>query len=326
MNILFINPNAMSYAEQSTFLDKTSILRVPTFSMPVGLMDLAAYTREHVQVDHLEILDFGVVLYDFYLNRAKRNPITVEQCLDDCLAKIEFVPDVVGISLLFASAYRCCILLAEKIKRKWKNCRLVFGGNQATNIYRELLSNPNIDYCFRGEAELPFPEFIQNLIDGKSRHIKGVFGKEDVEHDTDEKGEMIDDLTLLPLPAFDLVDSAFYQRTVGASVMWSRGCPFHCTFCATSTVHGRKLRHKSAAQCLAEISHLIENYTFNNIFIEDDLFAGEKRIFLELAEAISKIRGECKLELPQGLSVNTMDEDRVDAMLKMGISQGAVAV
>jgi radical SAM superfamily enzyme YgiQ (UPF0313 family) len=326
MNILLINPNAMSYTEQSALLNKTSILRVPTFSMPVGLMDIVAYTRQHVKVDRIEILDFGVVIYDFYLNWVQRNSITVEQCVDESLAKIQFIPDVVGISLLFASAHHCCMLLAEKVKRKWKDCLLIFGGNQATNIYRELLSNPNIDYCFRGEAELPFAEFVQNLSGGKRCHIKGVFGKADIERGTDEKCEMIKDLTLLPMPAFDVVDTAFYQRTAGASVMWSRGCPFHCTFCATSTVHGRELRHKSVAQCLAEIRHLIERYKFKNIFIEDDLFAGKKKTFLKLARAISKIRGDCKFELPQGLSVSILDEDRVDAMLKMGILQGAVAV
>lgn len=327
MNILFVNPNAMPYAEQEVLLRKTSILRFPTFSMPIGLMDLAAYIRERIEVSSLGILDFGVPLYDFYLNRESREPTTVDQFLDAELDNIGFEPDIVGISLLFASSHQMCLEIARKAKERWPNCSVIFGGNQATNIFRELLRHPSIDYVFRGEAELALVEFIERYRRGEREFsIQGVYGKNQVDEVGYSSCKMLDDLKELPMPAFDLVNAEFYASTVGGSVMWTRGCPFRCTFCATTTVHGRDMRYKSNEQCLAEIQHLIDRYGIKSIFIEDDLFAAKKREFLELAEQLARIRGDCKFELPQGISVAVMDEDRIDAMLTMGIGQAAVAV
>ena len=48
INILFINPSSMPAKEQEAFLNKTSILRIPIFSMPIGLLDMAAYLREKI--------------------------------------------------------------------------------------------------------------------------------------------------------------------------------------------------------------------------------------------------------------------------------------
>jgi radical SAM superfamily enzyme YgiQ (UPF0313 family) len=86
------------------------------------------------------------------------------------------------------------------------------------------------------------------------------------------------------------------------------------------------MRYKSNEQCVREVRHLVADLGFTSIFIEDDLFAAKKSTFIPLADEIAKVREDCKFELPQGISVAVMDEDRVDAMLRMGITQAAVAI
>ena len=59
IKILFVIPSSMPADEQETFLNKRSILRVPIFSMPLGILDLAAYLRKYLSNIDIEILDLG---------------------------------------------------------------------------------------------------------------------------------------------------------------------------------------------------------------------------------------------------------------------------
>ena len=63
----------------------------------------------------------------------------------------------------------------------------------------------------------------------------------------------------LPFPDWDIINHDAYQLgkakrkrefltesdSKNFSIFTSRGCPYHCTFCASYTVHGRKMRFRS---------------------------------------------------------------------------------
>ena len=70
------------------------------------------------------------------------------------------------------------------------------------------------------------------------------------------------------MPAYDLVDLDFYTEYMGVSVMFSRGCPFKCTFCASHTVHGRVQNHKNIDQFINEVKFLLDQRA-KVIHIED---------------------------------------------------------
>lgn len=77
---------------------------------------------------------------------------------------------------------------------------------------------------------------------------------------------------------------------------------------------------------MAEFRQLINRYDFNKIVIEDDLFAAKKDVFLNVADRLSKTYNSIKFFLPQGLSVSVLDEEIIDAMIKMGIDEAAIAI
>ncbi len=77
---------------------------------------------------------------------------------------------------------------------------------------------------------------------------------------------------------------------------------------------------------MAEFNQLINIHGFAKIIIEDDLFAAKKDKFLSIADKISKQYDKIKFFLPQGLSVAILDEEIIDAMVKMGINQAAIAI
>lgn len=296
----------MPYSEMMAFLGQTSNLRVPSFSMPVGLLDLAGWVKAHTEAN-VTILDLGAELYRVYLD-CERKPMTAASFYADLLDR-QMAPDMVGISLMYCTAQKSALLLARMCKERWPNVPVVLGGNQATNTVELLMREPTIDCIVGGEGELALTALVRG-----GAMPSGVI-----------RYPMVQDLDTLPMPPFHLLDIPLYRKTVGGSIMFTRGCPFHCTFCASHTVHGRRVRHKSVERMLAETQVLLD-LGFTKITIEDDLFAARKRDFAIYAQAMKPYAGRVKFQLPQGLSVAVLTEGVIDAMVDMGIDEAAVAI
>ncbi len=58
-----------------------------------------------------------------------------------------------------------------------------------------------------------------------------------------------------------------------ATIVTTRGCPFHCTFCASWTVHGREMRYRSTENVLGELRQLHDRFQVRSLIPEDDLFS-----------------------------------------------------
>ncbi|SVB40310.1 uncharacterized protein METZ01_LOCUS193164, partial [marine metagenome] len=99
IKILFVIPSSMPADEQEAFLNKTSILRVPIFSMPLGILDLAAYLLKNLSNIEIKILDFGKDLYKIYQNQEKTPSMSVDEFISSRLDSLDFKPDIVGISI-----------------------------------------------------------------------------------------------------------------------------------------------------------------------------------------------------------------------------------
>lgn len=102
------------------------------------------------------------------------------------------------------------------------------------------------------------------------------------------------DLDLLPWPDYSLVELERYheflfplrQRPI-ATIMTSRGCPFHCSFCLYPQVmFGHALRQRSISNVIAEIQHLVEQYGVRFIYFEDDTFTADWRRVREMCQAL----------------------------------------
>lgn len=328
MKILFINPSSMPYKEQEDFLNKSSILRVPSFSMPIGLMDMSAYLRQSCKDVEIKILDIGKDLYSVYLDRKNVSAMSLPEFVKERLDVIDFKPDIVGISVLFSSSHKVSMLIAEMVKKKWEETVVLCGGNHATNSCRQILKKPCISYVVKGEGELSFTEFVKRMQCGeKDIKVHGIIDREKLKNvGSGELSHMIQDLDELPFPAFDLLDLEFYRETIGGSLMFSRGCSFLCTFCASHTVHGRKMRFKSEERISKEFEYLIDEHKFKQVVIEDDLFAARKDKFLRIAKKLAKSYASTKFLMPQGLSMAILDEEIIDAMINMGIDEAAIAI
>jgi len=101
------------------------------------------------------------------------------------------------------------------------------------------------------------------------------------------------DLDALPPPAWDLVDVERYRRLWRArhgyfsmNVAASRGCPYHCNWCA-KPIYGQRYGIRSAGAVVDELAALKEAYAPDHVNFVDDIFGLRPQWVEEFADAVA---------------------------------------
>jgi radical SAM superfamily enzyme YgiQ (UPF0313 family) len=147
-------------------------------------------------------------------------------------------------------------LLRLTLEAKARGKTVVAGGPYPTSVPEKVLE-AGADFLVRGEAEEIMPFFLSALADKKPQRVFEEDGKPDI--------------TKSPIPRFDLLNLYDYATP---GVQTSRGCPFNCEFCDVVSLYGRKPRHKTPDQVLAELETLYRLGWRRDVFICDDNFVG----------------------------------------------------
>ena len=145
---------------------------------------------------------------------------------------------------------------------------VIAGGPHPTTFHDEI---PGVDHFVLDEVEEIFPEFLHDLENG----IAGAIYREPRKPD----------VTLTPVPRFDLIDLDNYYSM---GLQFSRGCPFNCEFCDITKLYGRVPRTKSPAQLVTEFEALYRLGWRGPLFLVDDNFIGNKREAMELLPVIAE--------------------------------------
>lgn len=98
----------------------------------------------------------------------------------------------------------------------------------------------------------------------------------------------------------------------------SRGCPYRCKFCASSRFWNN-VRFFSAERVVNEIELLVNQYGVRFISFFDDLFVADKKRFFEIVDLIEKRGIKGKVKFSCSLRANTVREDIVAALKRMGV-------
>lgn len=129
----------------------------------------------------------------------------------------------------------------------------------------------------------------------------------------------VEDLDALPLPAWDLVDAEAYRAAwtrahgrLSWNVVTTRGCPFHCNWCA-KPLYGTRYAQRSPASVAREVRLLAEKVRPDHLWFADDIFGLSPRWIESYAEALAK----------EGVRVPFAMQSRVDLMTPSAV--GALA-
>jgi anaerobic magnesium-protoporphyrin IX monomethyl ester cyclase len=223
-------------------------------------------------------------------------------------------PDVVGIASLCSAYERQAAETAEVTKGVSRDIVTVLGGTHPTLFPARVLSDPNVDYCVRGEGETPFFELVSCLAAGRQRHpgaIKGLcFRDGDGLHTTGVHVETAIDL----VPNRRLVRAEKYRigKKKYAFLLTSRGCPFSCAFCGKPPVPYRKRSLKSIEREIDECERLgIEAIDF-----EDDMLNLDGPFFSAILSLFAG-RG-LMLSAMNGIYPGNVDVPTMKAMYEAG--------
>jgi radical SAM superfamily enzyme YgiQ (UPF0313 family) len=161
-------------------------------------------------------------------------------------------------------AYR----IADVYRKRGTN--VVIGGLHASSVPQEAAQHANA-VCI-GEGELLWPQVLDDFLHRRLRPFyRQMWG-------------CAFDLSKAPMPRYDLLDPAKYNRF---PVQTSRGCPFRCEFCASSVLLTPRYTHKPVTRFIEEIREIKRRW--NNPFIEfaDDNTFASPRYGRQLMEALA---------------------------------------
>jgi anaerobic magnesium-protoporphyrin IX monomethyl ester cyclase len=222
-------------------------------------------------------------------------------------------PQVVGLSAATA-VVGPVLALAATVKQADPSAAVILGGVHATLFPGEVLRDPHVDYAVHGEGERTVVELLAALA-GRERpeRILGIAFRDNDGPRVTPPRPVVADLDELPRPAYDLLPMGRYSTPFSAagsvtSMVTSRGCPYPCTFCDASVVHGRRYRAYSAERVVAELRDLVCEHGVREVLFKDSEFTIDR----------ARVDRFCDLMTDGGPRVTwtcSARVDRVDALL-----------
>ena len=324
----FVNP---AYNERTIEKKSGNYGHVAT-DMPVGLLSLSAYSKKHMAVE-VKLIDFNITLNKIesfeYNSFAElfRNYLSAKEWID-------FTPDIIGITSILTLSYYNMIDIAQVSQEIFPDSTIIAGGGVPTNMYNEIFQDSTcFDALCYGEGEKPLFGLLKATDKEKflNDHQSWIT-REKVESKQSFQYDFIENLDEIPFYDYDILKTDEYRLnpSVGSFTSFddnkylfhidtSRGCPYHCCFCASHSVHGRTMRYHSINRVREDLKHLKDQYRAETIVIQDDnLMSNKKRVF-----DIIDILRELKLNVffQSGLAIYGLDRKMLEALKNIGVNQ-----
>jgi len=241
-------------------------------------------------------------------------------------------PKMLGLPV-FTSQLPQTISFLKDVKKTFPDITTVVGGPHPSEEYKSLLKyNGNeIDVVVIGEAEYTMLELINHIADSKSfKYIKGIAYKDNGLVRVNPFREFIQDLDSLPFADWESLPMDRYwgantERKNFANLVFSRGCPYSCTFCGAKNALGRKHRKRSPYNIMEEIKVLYEKHHVRELGLSDSTFNVDNEWVSEICERIVRYN-KPDLVWQCNLRVDNLDPMTLRLMKKSGCTKVFVGV
>jgi len=295
-------------SEGSGDIDSIGSVYAPSFMPPLSLIYIASALENNGH--NIEIIDFA------------KEPIIPSNIFN----KLNNV-DAVGISVYTDNLDEARVI--SKIVKEYDEKILIIIGGPHCIFHREksLFHIPESDICVVGEGENNILDIIKS-IEGKMdlSEISGIFYKKDGIIKKGKPIEVIKNLDSICFPSRDLIKKYSYGK-IGkkyffkpevTSMLTSRGCPYHCRFCARygNAIRGWGSRMRTADNVIEELQEI--NGKYGTVMIVDDNFIQNKKRVHKIMDGVIENQMDIEL-LILGARVDSADYDLYNKMRKANV-------
>lgn len=192
-----------------------------------------------------------------YFESVQVAEFSINDNIDDILGNIYFKKCDVAAFPCYIWNIGHVLKIASNLKKIAPGIKIVLGGPEVSYEPESILNDYNyIDYVVSGEGEIRFRQLLQYLKDQsvKTEDIDGITYRKDGRIVSREGTGLIEDLDKIPTPYTkemldEVKDKIIYYES-------SRGCPFSCSYCMSSTFKG--IRYFSIDRVKMELKILMD--------------------------------------------------------------------
>jgi radical SAM superfamily enzyme YgiQ (UPF0313 family) len=175
-----------------------------------------------------------------------------------------------------------CLVLAEKIKQRWPECVIMFGGPQASG---SMIKHSFIDSIVMSEGEESFVEALQRIIN--QQPPEAFYNKKRLQN--------LDIPSPYSLGVFDQIIKDNPDAIWSIVIETNRGCPFSCTFCDWGGMTYSKIKKFDLEKIKQELDWCLTR-PIAYIFVADANFGVFKERDIEIAKMIKELANKSMLE------------------------------
>lgn len=332
--VLFIVPPCVAISEMIPDKNRTFSSKIRK-EMPLGVLSLATYLESYTQANVM-VLDINLAFYQL-VNEGKINEInTPEFYIRNMIAQLQGEKfDLCGISAIFSPTYGYIKIISQIVKEVFPGIVVLAGGGVPSNLMQEVFTSaPCVDIISYGEGEIAISGFVS--AEDEQKYLEkspSLMTREKLAGGFQYSFEFIEDLDEIPPLDFSLLEFEKYsshahsqvlKKVIAMPLMFSRGCPFNCCFCASHSIHGKRVRYNSLERIKSDVKLSVDKYHVNTITVWDDNFFVDKEQAIALLDYFMELN--LTVEFVNGFPVYRMDDDMARWLKMSGVDVVSLAI